>query len=246
MTHDPAESDVTSGAEGGSTAVERSSFDVTMDEGLALGQASASRRRISSGTLLMAGVVVLAGASLWSMRAIDRAAAMAPTTSKDKDTDSFVDKALAEKGRNASSVPPEVRPLLDTEHGNDAVRVPLKDLQKNPFVLWDIPNAPVPTTPTDTPIDQRPARVAEWEKQVDSAALAIKLQSTMSGTGPQGATGLANINGHTMRLGDLFGVEGSDVEFTIEAIERDTITVRAYNADLKHERLVTVKVNRRW
>jgi hypothetical protein len=133
---------------------------------------------------------------------------------------------------------PEDQPPTD-------LQVPADEVQKDPFVAYQ---PPTKETPREEPKTELPKvdHIAEWQAMVDAAAAAIRLQSTLSGPGANGAVGIANINGHMMRIGEIFGVEGSDVEFTLEAVERDAITVRAYNAELKHERLVTVNVAKKF
>ncbi len=215
------------------------SADGSMDGAFGTGMASTVRRRISSGALLLGGVVGLAALSLWSMRAIDRAAANGPTLSKE--TGIFIDTVLNDKSRKVN-IETDASTLLEPTDAAAAMRVPLKDLSKNPFLVWNDGKPPAPPEPPGKPPDTLADRIKEWQEKVDSAAAAIRLQSTMSGNGPNGATGIANVSGHMMRIGDVFGVDGTDVEFSIEAIERDQMSVRAYNAELKHERTVVVVV----
>lgn len=242
--HDAETPETDSGADG---SVKKGSFDVTMDEGIAAAQNASVRRRLSTGTLIMAGVVAIAAASLWSMRAIDRAVAAGPKLSKENE---ILVKEILERTKGAADrvIDTDATRLLEPADAADEVRVPLRELSKNPFVLW----APPATAPSvdggsaPVPVDTRAERVADWERKVDQAAASIRVLSTMSGTGPVGATGIANVNGHMMRIGDVFGIANTDVEFSIERVERDALTVRAYNAELRHERIVTIKVNRKW
>lgn len=243
--HDAETSETGSGEDG---SVKKGSFDVTMDEGIAAAQNASVRRRVSTGTLIMGGVVAIAVASLWSMRAIDRAVAAGPKLSKENEK--LVEDILG-RGKGADlAVDTDATRLLEPAEAAGAVRVPLRELAKNPFVLWAPPAAPSAPSPdggpAPVPVDTRAERIAAWEQKVDQAAASIRVLSTMSGTGPVGATGIANVNGHMMRIGDAFGIANSDVEFTIERVERDALTVRAFNAELRHERIVTVKVNRKW
>jgi hypothetical protein len=222
------------------------SADGSMDGALA-GATGKVRRRINSGTLILGGVIVASGVSLWSMRAIDRAAASGPTSSKEIEDlvkgalDGSKKSGSAENGGDPKAFVDRTQPPVD-------LQVPAEQVQKNPFVVFAEPTKADPTKPVvDTPpVAPVVDLIAEWQTKVDAAAGMIRLQSTMSGQDPQkGLVGLANINGHMMRLGDVFGVEGSDIEFRLDHVERDAITVRAYSAELKHERLVTVNVMKR-
>jgi hypothetical protein len=217
------------------------SADGSMDGafGAGIGQV---RRRISSGAIIMGAVVLASIASLWSMRAIDRAAATGPK--QDKKLEEEINKALERGSTRAVALETDADVLLEPTEAHDDVRVPLKDLAKNPFLVWNDGKQPAAApTPEDEPVvDTAAERLAAWQTSVDNAALAIRLQSTMSGTGPQGATGIANINGHMMRIGDTFGVDGTEIEFRIQAIERDQMTVSAFNAEFRHERSVIVPV----
>ncbi len=219
------------------------SADGSMD-GALTGASARVRRRINSGTLILAGVVLASGASLWTMRAIDRAAASGPKTSKE--IEELVSKALGPKtGDAAAPEKPEV--FVNRTQPPTDLQVPAEDVQKNPFVVYQPEDKPVvPLEPCEPREPAKPDPIIAWQEKVDAAAAAIRLQSTLSSTNEKGAVGLANINGHMMRIGEIFGVEGSDIEFSLEAVERDAITVRAYSAELKHERLVTVNVIKRF
>ncbi|MFO0827174.1 MAG: hypothetical protein U0572_03405 [Phycisphaerales bacterium] len=221
--------------------VAKSTLDVSLDEGFAAGNTLASRRRISSGTLIMGAVILASGASLWSMRAIDRAAASGPSV--DKEFERLFESV--KKNPGGATIETDASRLLDTTEGSTDVRVPLKDLAKNPFVIWRDPSAATeaPTEPAAVPGASIQERIAEWEAKVDAAAGAIKVQSTMESAN---GNGMANVNTHMMREGDVFAVDKTDIEFTIARIERNQLTVRAYNPELRHERLVIIKVNKKW
>lgn len=247
MTRDPRDDespDVSVHAEGGESLAKRSSFDVTMDEGLAAAQNASAGPRFSTGTLIMVGVILLAGASLWSMRAIDRAVASGPRTSK---ADEELVSKMLERGSGASfAIDTDATRLLEPTEAVSETQVPLKEIAKNPFVLWAPPSTPGTSPAPDKPqVDTRAERVAEWERKVDQAAASVRVLSTMS-TGRDGNSGIANVNGHMMRMGDVFGVQNSGIEFSIDRIERDAVTMRTYSNELKHERIVTIKVNRKW
>lgn len=248
MSRDLHDAETTDTESNGDGSVKKGSFDVTMDEGIAAAQNASVRRRISTGTLIMGGVVAIAVVSLWSMRAIDRAVAAGPSLSKENEK---LVKEMLERGKGADlPIDTDATRLLEPAEAAGEARVPLREIAKNPFVLWAPPAAPsAPSAdggPAPAPVDTRAERIAAWEQKVDQAAGSIRVLSTMSGTGPVGATGIANVNGHMMRIGDVFGIANSDVEFSIERVERDALTVRAYNVDLRHERIVTIKVNRKW
>lgn len=246
MTRDQAEAveqmdDTTSGE-----APSKGTLDVSLDDAFNAGAASSVRRRISSGTLLMGLVVAVAGVSLWSMRAIDRAAASGPKPRGD--LDGLFNDALA-KGKTQGDVrTTSATILLSNADPASEMKVPLKDLAKNPFVIWRDTTEPPPpaTTPDDPQVSPREDLIRTWEQQVDAAASAIKVQSTMVSREGDGSSGIANIGGHMMRPGDLFAVENSDIEFFIDRIDRNEVTVRAVNKELNHARVVIVKVNRKW
>lgn len=220
------------------------SADGSMDGALS-GATARVRRRINTGTLILAGVIVASGASLWTMRAVDRAAASGPIISKEDEK--VLADALAPR-KPAASANADPKAFVDRTEPPVDLQVPAEQVPKNPFVIYAEPTAagPVAGAP-ETPEPPKVDRVAEWQADVDAAAATIVLQSTMSGTDlKKGLVGIANINGEMLRLGDVFGVDGTEIEFRLEHVERDSIVVRAYNADLKHERLVTVQVQKRY
>ena len=210
------------------------SSDGSMDGALA-SVSSKVRRKFNSGTVILGAVIVASGASLWTMRAIDRAAASGPKSSKE--IEELVKNALDPKSELGTADDKPDTFITKTQPPTD-LQVPADKIQKNPFVVYQDPRPPEPPKP-DEPIADP---VKEWQVAVDAAAAAIRLQSTLSSSNEKGAVGIANINGNMLRIGEIFGVAESDIEFTIESVERDSITVRAYNAALKHERLVTVPV----
>jgi hypothetical protein len=220
------------------------SADGSMDGALS-GATGRSRRRLNTGTLILAGVILVSGASLWSMRAVDRAAASGPRISKEDEE--ILKEALTPRkpGASANADP---RAFVDRTEPPVDLQVPAEQVPKNPFVIYAEPKTEVEVAAlTEAPTAPKVDRVSEWQAKVDEAASTIVLQSTMSGTDlKKGLVGIANINGEMLRLGDVFGVDGSDVEFRLEHVERDSIIVRAYNSELKHERLVTVQVQKRY
>ncbi len=220
------------------------SADGSMDGALS-GATGRGKRRINSGTLILAGVILASGASLWSMRAVDRAAASGPKP--DKEDEKVLAEALAPRKPSASANA-DPKAFVDRTEPPVDLQVPVEQVPKNPFVIYAEPKADLPKS-GDVVVEEAPKvdRVAEWQAKVDEAAATIVLQSTMTGTDlKKGLVGIANINGEMLRLGDIFGVDGSEIEFRLEHVERDAIIVRAYSTELKHERLVTVQVQKRY
>jgi hypothetical protein len=176
------------------------------------------RRRLPARTLFMGAFVAVAAGSLWSMRAIDRAQASGPVAGGD-----------AER---------EIRAALEESRGTTG---PVSEsIGRDPFRTWgtsdDAGGAAGPSP------DEAELAARRWDDAVDASAATIRIISAMVGSGG----GVANVNGHMMRPGDTFEVEGVDGEFRIDAITRDGVALVATDAATGRTRPVTVPIVRRW
>ncbi len=206
--------------------------------------ASAGRRRFKFSTLALVGAAAASFICLWSMRAVGRAGATTPPTEAGKVVESF----LKERGANLGAQGPVDISLLAA-----GSLLPAEMLRKNPFVLVghetigvlptdsaDPSAAPSAATRAEPRVDLRVQSLSRWQEEVDRAASTIQVDMTLVSS--RAASSLVSVNGHSMRVGDEFGVDASDVVFTVHQVETESATFRAYHGELKHERLVTVPV----
>lgn len=192
------------------------------------------RRRLPARTLFMGAFVAVAAGSLWSMRAIDRAQASGPVAGGDAERE--IRAALEESRGTARETDAKV--LLDlVESPTGPVS---ESIGRDPFRTWgtsdDAGGAAGPSP------DEAELAARRWDESVDASAATIRIISAMVGSGG----GVANVNGHMMRPGDTFEVEGVDGEFRIDAITRDGVALVATDAATGRTRPVTVPIVRRW
>lgn len=214
-------------------------FDETDGDAFAAGHetetpaGTAVRRRLPARTLFMGAFVAVAAGSLWSMRAIDRAQASGPVAGGDAEREI---RAAIEESR-ATVRETDAKVLLDLV---ESPAGPVAEaLGRDPFRAWgtsdDAAGGPSP--------DEAELAARRWDDAVDASAATIRVLSAMVGGGNGG---VANVNGHMMRPGDTFEVEGVDGEFRIDAITRDGVTLVATDAATGRTRPVTVPIVRRW
>jgi hypothetical protein len=200
------------------------------------------KRKLSSGSILLIIVVVVAIAGLFSMRTIGKVtgAATGSTSLEDKINDFLKGIKAPEAGSKEARVVGTGK-LDISKLGQDYTehQVALGDVQKNPFIL---PTDGDSTTTTTTiaggsgPDDVKRAELAALFQSVGNR---LRLKSVILGSEP-----LANVSGRIVRLNETILIEPEKVEFLVAAIENETITLKGINAELKLEVEVTLQINR--
>lgn len=218
-------------------------FDETEGDAFAAGNELESspgtggvRRRVSARTLFMGAFIAVAAGSLWSMRAIDRAHASGPVAGGDAEREI---RAAIEESR-AAARETDAKVLLDlveTPSGG----TPAAPAGRDPFRSWGTSDGGAAGAAGPSP-DEAELAARRWDEAVDASAATIRVVSAMVGRGG----GVANVNGHMMRPGDTFEVEGVDAEFRIESIAGDGVTLVATDAANGRTRPVTVPIVRKW
>lgn len=194
------------------------------------------RRRLPTRTLLMGAFVAVAAGSLWSMRAIDRAQASGPVAGGDAERE--IRAAIEESRAVARTTDAGV--LLDLVD-RPAGRGPVEPLGRDPFRTWGTSDGAAGAGETPSG-DEGELAASRWDEAVDASAASIRILSAMVGSGG----GVANVNGHMMRPGDTFEVEGVEGQFRIESIAADGVTLVATDAANGRTRPVTVPIVRKW
>lgn len=213
-----------------------------------------SRRRLGFGVMLFLVFLAIAAVSLYVMRSIGSSGGVAPPSDANKMVETF----LTERAKAAEvKLPPD---LLNTD-GYTALQVKAEELRKNPFVLSGVPQPerPVstalitPTTPAPTgeqpaapvaaPRDDRGQRAAQWATEVDKAAAAIKLGSTLIGATPAGS--MVSVNGRVLRVGDKLDLAKPAMSFVVTEITTEGAGFIARNEAIGAERTVFVRVSQK-
>ncbi len=230
MSATPSES---RGIEPGFDETEGDAFSAGADAGLSGG--GAVRRRLSARTLFMGAFVAVAAGSLWSMRAIDRAQASGPVAGGDAERE--IRAAIEESRAVARTTDASV--LLDLDE-RPAVNPPAPTTGRDPFRTWG--TAAESAAAGNASPDSAELEARRWDEAVDASAATVRILSAMVGAGG----GVANVNGHMMRPGDTFEVEGVEGQFRIESIAADGVTLVATDAATGRTRPVTVPIVRKW
>jgi len=192
------------------------------------------RRKLPARTLFMGAFVAVAAGSLWSMRAIDRAQASGPVAGGDAERE--IRAAIEESRAVVRETDAKVLLDLDRRPASAAVAEPLG---RDPFRSWGTSDDASEAGPSP---DEAELAARRWDEAVDASAGSIRVLSAMVGVGG----GVANVNGHMMRPGDTFEVEGIEGSFRIESISRDGLVLVATGAGNGRTRSVTVPIARKW
>ena len=179
-----------------------------------------SKRRIDTGSLLIFGVVIVSIGGLVAMRGLAGDEEInAGNTHVDETINKFIDsqKTGAAKGPVVALFPEEYL----------GQQVPLENVQKNPFVLFEnkepeVEQGPDPEDPAEIFKRQREARI----KVIEQAGTRIRLAMVLMGRTP-----LANINDTIMRVGETLMIEPEQVTFRVTDIRDDGITLISEDVD---------------
>ena len=183
----------------------------------------------------MGAFVAVAAGSLWSMRAIDRAQASGPVAGGDAERE--IRAAIEESRAVARTTDASV--LLELGEAQSESRPPAP-IGRDPFRTWG--TSADPASGGNAPSDSAELEARRWDEAVDAAGANVRILSAMVGAGG----GVANVNGHMMRPGDTFEMEGVEGQFRIESIARDGVTLVATDAATGRTRPVTVPIVRKW
>lgn len=197
-------------------------------------------KRINAGAILLVVVVVVAAAGLYSMRTLTRASA---DINSDNEAESVIDEFMrvfstdtATPGRSNNNRIDEDNPLIVLNETYTDRQVPLNDVHRNPFVLFEGQSRDV-EIPKNTG-NTESQRLAERIKVVRSAIMTsgnkLKLNSVLLGSQP-----LANISGQILTIDQEIEHERSD-EFSLKVKEVGSDEVVIIGED--HEGLASVEI----
>lgn len=190
--------------------------------GFAASDEPSAIKRHAGGALLLAAVVAIAIVGLFSMRTLTRAtASMDAPTDVEKTIDTFMKMLETNKAGTTHKSGSQASVLDVLSESYTQRQVPLTEVQRNPFIIFDRTDAPVTTAPKeeiDPRVEWRRMRIAQFER----ASERLRLGSIMMGNNP-----LANINRQVVRVGESIMVLPDEVLFTVTAIEATSVTLVA-------------------
>ena len=189
--------------------------------------------------ILILVVVLIAFAGLWFMRSLSH---VSGAVAGKNDLDSSIEKFLG--GRDGKGNPKvanganaNVLAVLSSSYTDR--QVPLDSVQCNPFILPGEGQAKssVPIISDNSDAAMAQAREAR-QKDFATAAERLTLKSIIMSSQP-----LANVSGMIVREGDELSPENSDVTFTVERIDSDSVLLIANDIalGLKMEFPLTMK-----
>ena len=204
---------------------------------------SSGGRKLSSGSILLVIVIVVAIAGLFSMRTIGKVTSAATGSSQIEDSiNEFIKKFNPgeEDGKSPKIVGNNRVDMTRLGQDYTEQQVALADVQKNPFIL---PNDVGGTTPTIHPgATKEEVRRAELAAEFQTVGNRLRLKSIILGADP-----LANVSGRIVRLNETILIEPEKVEFLVTAIENETITLKGTGEEVKQLGLdveITLQINR--
>jgi hypothetical protein len=180
------------------------------------------KKRFNTGSLILAGVVVVACTGLWFMRSLSKASA---ANEGNKEVEASIEKFLSsltgdsKKGSKPSSA-----------LASDA------NVQKNPFILFD---EPIGANPTDGSDPGLAKRQADRRKQFESAAAKLELKSVLMGSNP-----LANVSGKIVRVGEEIVTGQDGVALRVTEITKESVTVMGEDVSLNLSMPFTIVLKR--
>lgn len=127
------------------------------------------------------------------------------------------------EGDPAAKAVDHKRVLDDLLNGGKAVRVPIEQVQTNPFEWRSLkPDDKPAAVSAEDPAARARRELEQRKKRIADAAGALVLQSVMAGRIP-----IARISGETVRVGDRIADE-----FTVRSIEKRHVDVEASDGQL--------------
>lgn len=209
-------------------------------------------KKIKSGTLILLAVVVLAGAGLYSMRSLGKAAGVIQSDGTLETTvNDFIDRLTGKASDDDSD---EVL-VITSDEENRAMsaltddrtqrQVALDQVQKNPFVFPFATEKQPDDNPvvTDTGLDpEEQKRLAQQDARVDFEKAVAKLRLVMV---MGGSTPMANLNGEVFYEGDVIDDDRIGVSFVVAEIMNDAVVLvrEEPSIDFYHEIVVSLNQN---
>jgi len=233
--------------------------DVTMplgtgelpDEAAALDPlaSAGTKRKISGGSVLIAAVVLIAAGGLFAMRQLAEATAASDADHEIELTiESFLKTITGQRGPTSRGGQTTVRgqsdralAVLTTEYSER--QVPLRDVQRNPFIIFQPPPSAPPTA------DEIPAQSSQqelrWQQKRQQHQTAIEreganltLKSVLGGSTP-----LAVVNNKIVRIGDTVATSQPQITFRVLSIETDAVKLVSTAPELDLRVTVTLSLH---
>jgi hypothetical protein len=147
-----------------------------------------ARSRVSTGTLILLLVVVVAGGVLYIMRQFGLGTRLELVDVK-------IDYPI--DGSATVSTEQHQQVLASLRDSSTTVQVPLNEVKKNPFQLGLREEEAAPEPTSQSPFDREAAERARRKQMIQSTFASLELNSVVGGSVP-----IARISGDNVRIGD--------------------------------------------
>lgn len=205
-----------------------------MEEGPALDPLAEARnaKKLSGGSVVIIVVVLIAVGGLFFMRRLSQVTASTSIPTEIEDTiNKFLNTSGSDDGGaddfGAVNTQKSVLEVLTAAYSER--QVPLKDVQRDPFVIYQ-PDDPVTIKETDRTVDENAIlrrKQAERRAILNGLSQRLVLKSVLRGSTP-----LAIINGQIYRVGDRVPVGDAGYGFTVTDISTSAVTLVAEAPEL--------------
>lgn len=186
-----------------------------MGVGADLPTGTSSKARVSTGSLILLLVVIVAGGVLYIMRQFGLGTRLELVDVK-------IDYPIDDAKRNNTA---HEKVLAELRDSAVAVQVPLNDVKKNPFELGLRKEEPLPRKIAE-PIDREAYEREQRQRLIQTTFKSLELNSVLAGSTP-----IARISGENVRVGDkvrnlfiVHAIHGRSVELIADG-EKYTLSM---------------------
>jgi hypothetical protein len=177
-----------------------------------------TRRKFNGGSLVLIGVIAMAFAGLFFMRTLSKVSAA------DGGKNSMEDKVkkFLETRPKAGSNDPTI--VFDIGGSYTERQIPLDNLQRNPFIIFD--DVPLPENTGPVTDKNAAKRLADRRMQFQKAYDKLALKSIIMSSNP-----MASVSNKIVRRGDEISIDPEGVTFRVIEITADNVSLVAEDVE---------------
>jgi len=210
-----------------------------------------SGRKSHTGSIIVVAVILVAIAGVFSMRKLAEVTAAAGF---DREIEATIEQFLGSIAPNGQPKDPETNEPIDAAREEilavlgtayTEIQVPLRDVQRDPFIISDLESPQVNTTDVN-PEDFNAQQERRWLELQDArraelrkSANGFTLKAIMGGTTP-----LAIIDGQTVTRGATITSPANGEEFEVIEITRSSVTLLGRATELDVEVKIELMLQR--
>ena len=210
---------------------------------------SESKRHINTSVLIIVGVMIVAAGGLFAMKKVAQVAASGILKDM-SEVERIIDEFLPTMRSRTAGVDPNaamdtsIFTVLNETHTEH--QVPLRDVQRNPFIMYAEPVEPGDDPVVDAGPDPEAERLKKWQADKDALQMAFeqagrqfRLKSIMGGSRQ-----MAILNDTIVHVGETIESENEDMVFRVTEISTSTVELIGEAPEFELEVTVTVFLQR--